>query len=137
MLFVKILRMEISAAYRPHEVRLLKMDGKSVVDQTLRHSILVYFSLVFLLFGFGCLFVIGVEPDANWKGSTNKLIDSASAVAATLNNIGPGLGEVGPTQNYAGFSGASKLLFVFLMMLGRLEIFPILVLMSPRFWRDQ
>ena len=58
-------------------------------------------------------------------------------MAATLNNIGPGLGTVGATQNYGHFGIPSKMLFVFLMMLGRLEIFPILVLLVPRFWRDQ
>jgi len=69
--------------------------------------------------------------------SKNKLIDSASAVAATLNNIGPGLGTVGATQNYASFSPLTKSLFIWLMMLGRLEVFPILVLLAPGFWRDQ
>ena len=65
----------------------------------------------------------------------HKLIDSASAVAATLNNIGPGLGVVGATQNYAGFSQPAKLLFTWLMMLGRVEIFSVVVLFSPKFWR--
>ncbi|TWU22203.1 Trk system potassium uptake protein TrkG [Novipirellula galeiformis] len=64
-----------------------------------------------------------------------KLLDSASAVAATLNNIGPGLGVVGATQNYAGFSQGAKLLFVWLMMLGRVEVFSVLVLIFPSFWR--
>ena len=64
------------------------------------------------------------------------LLDSASAVAATLNNIGPGLGTVGPTKNYGHFGELSKLLFVWLMMLGRLEIFPVLVLCIPGFWRN-
>ncbi|WP_153558622.1 TrkH family potassium uptake protein [Roseimaritima sediminicola] len=64
-----------------------------------------------------------------------KLLDSASAVAATLNNIGPGLGVVGATKNYAGFSQGAKLLFVWLMMLGRVELFSVLVLLSPNFWR--
>ena len=64
-----------------------------------------------------------------------KLLDSASAVAATLNNIGPGLGVVGATRNYAGFSQHGKLLFVFLMMLGRVEIYCILLLFAPSFWR--
>ncbi|MEL7497393.1 MAG: TrkH family potassium uptake protein [Planctomycetota bacterium] len=138
VLFVKILGMEVDAAFSPKEVRLLRMDGKPVEDQTLRHSILVYFSLVFLLFGFSFIFVVGLEPLSTWGGDgSNKLIDSASAVTATLNNIGPGLGVVGPTQNYSNFSGLSKTLFILLMMLGRLEIFPILVLFSPRFWRDQ
>ncbi len=65
----------------------------------------------------------------------DKLLDSASAVAATLNNIGPGLGVVGATKNYANFSQAAKLLFVWLMMLGRVEVFSVLVLVFPTFWR--
>ena len=137
ILFVKIMRMEVEAAFNPHEVQLLKLDGKSVDDQKLRHSILVYFALIMVLFPIACLIVIGIEPNSTWGGSPdNKLIDSISAVAATLNNIGPGLGVVGPTQNYSAFSGISKMLFILLMMLGRLEIFPILVLFSPKFWRD-
>ena len=63
----------------------------------------------------------------------HKLIDTASAIAATLNNIGPGLGTVGATQNYGHFS-PSKLLFVWLMMLGRVEVLVILCLFSRRFW---
>jgi len=137
ILFVKILRMEVETAFNPNKVQLLKLDGKSIDDQKLRHSILVYFALVFFLFVVAFLFVVGVEHDSTWGGpSENKLIDSASAVAATLHNIGPGLGVVGPTQNYSAFSSITKTLFILLMMLGRLEIFPILVLFSPRFWRD-
>ena len=91
-----------------------------------------------MLFVFGFVFVLMVEPDVTWGVDPgNKLIDSASAVAATLNNIGPGLGVVGSSQNYANFSFLTKSLFIWLMMLGRLEIFPILVLFAPRFWRDQ
>ena len=85
--------------------------------------------------------LVGIEPDSTWTTSgqplNNKLIDSASAVAATLHNIGPGIGLVGPTQNYAAFSTPAKLMFTFLMMLGRLELFAILVLMIPSFWRDR
>lgn len=138
ILFVKILRMEVDAAYNPKEVRLLKMDGKPMDDQTLRHSILVYFGLISLLFAISFMILFSLEPNSTWNGHPDhKLIDSASAVTATLNNIGPGLGAVGPTQNYSNFSGTAKSLFILLMMLGRLEIFPILVLFLPRFWRDQ
>ena len=138
VLFVKILRMEIEQSFHPKEVRLLKLAGKPADDQTLRHSILVYFGLVMSLFVFGFLFVVMFEPDLTWgMNSQNKLIDSASAVASTLNNIGPGLGIVGATQNYANFSDMTKVLFIWLMMLGRLEILPVLVLFAPRFWRDQ
>ena len=138
VLFIKILRMEVEGSFQPKEVRLLKLGGKPAGDQTLRHSILVYFGLILLLFVFGFLFVMAFEPDFIWGANPdNKLIDSASAVAATLNNIGPGLGIVGATQNYSDFSFPTKSLFIWLMMLGRLEIFPILVLFAPRFWRDQ
>ncbi len=137
VLFVKILGMEIEHSFHPKEVRLLKLGGKPVDDQALRHSIMVYFGLVSSLFVFGLVFVVMFEPDLTWGDSPqNKLIDSASAVAATLNNIGPGLGLVGATQNYANFCDMNKTLFIWFMMLGRLEILPILVLFAPRFWRD-
>ena len=138
VLLVKILRLEIEHAYQPRVVRLLKVSGKPLDDQNLRHSIVVYFSLIVVLFAFAFLFVILFEPDLTWGVDTrNKLIDSASAVASTLNNIGPGLGTVGATQNYSNFSPLTKSLFIWLMMLGRLEVFPILVLLVPNFWRDQ
>ncbi len=74
------------------------------------------------------------ESERDFLG--NKLLDCASAIAATLHNVGPGLGVVGPTTNFAGFAPWSKILFVFLMMLGRLEMFSILVLFVPAFWRQ-
>ncbi|MFW6125238.1 MAG: potassium transporter TrkG, partial [Pirellulales bacterium] len=67
----------------------------------------------------------------------NKLIDAAGAVAATLNNIGPGLGVIGATKNYTHFVWYTKLMMICLMMLGRLELYVILVLFVPRFWRSQ
>lgn len=137
VLFVKILRLEMEQAYRPRVVRPLRIGNESVDDQSLRRTILVYFCFVLILFVSSWLFVIMVEPDSTWGPfAHNKLIDSASAVASTLNNIGPGLGTVGASQNYGHFSGISKFLFVWLMMLGRLEIFSILALIFPGFWRD-
>jgi trk system potassium uptake protein TrkH len=58
-----------------------------------------------------------------------------TAVAATFNNIGPGLDAVGPAGNYAGFNNLTKFSLSLVMIMGRLEIFPILVLFSPRTWR--
>lgn len=62
------------------------------------------------------------------------LVTSFTSVAATLNNIGPGLGEVGPTGSFAGFSPLSKLVFCFDMLAGRLELLPILLLFLPSMW---
>ena len=141
ILFVKVLRLEVEQAYHPSVIRPLRIAGEPVEDQSLRKNILVYFGLVLIIFMASWLFTLGVEPDSTWTGYEHdvdhKLIDSASCVAATLNNIGPGLGVVGARQNYGGFSVPSKLLFTWLMMLGRLEIFVILVLFVPSFWRSQ
>jgi trk system potassium uptake protein TrkH len=60
---------------------------------------------------------------------------SMGAVAATINNIGPGLGGVGPTDNYAHLPSALKWFLSFLMMLGRLEIYTVIILLSPTFWK--
>jgi len=141
ILFYKILFLEVEQAYRPSVVRPLRLGGEPVEDQGLRQNILVYFGLVLVLFILSWMLVVAIEPDETWiaggGSAQHKLIDSASGVAATLNNIGPGLGTIGATKNYANFTPFSKLLFTFLMMLGRLEIFPIIVLFSPGFWRSR
>lgn len=138
VLFLKVLRLEIEQAFHPTVVRPLRLGGNTVDDPDLRKNILVYFSLILVIFVFSWMFVVTVEPDSTWGVTPeHKLIDSASGVAATLNNIGPGLGTVGATQNYGHFSASSKILFVWLMMVGRLEVFAILVLFIPSFWRTR
>ncbi len=157
ILFYKILRLEIEKSHRPRVVRLIRIGGSTVDEPNLPHSIVVYFSMILALFVFGWLLLITFEPNTMWEKAAispeaaemgpvyveatvinnleEKLLDSASAVAATLNNIGPGLGVVGAERNYAGFSQGAKLLFVWLMMLGRVEVFSVLVLFFPSFWR--
>jgi len=139
ILFVKILRLEVEQAFHPSVVRTLRLGGETVGNPDLRRQILVYFGLITAIFVSAWLFTVALEPESTWTDyghePEHKLVDAASAVAATLNNIGPGLGVVGATKNYANFSPASKLLFIWLMMLGRLEIYVILVLVAPAFWR--
>ena len=137
ILFVKILGQEIEHAYHPSVVRPLRLGGVVYDNQEMRRSILIYFGLVAIIFMASWLAIVAVEPNSTWPLDQieNKLIDSASAVAATLNNIGPGLGIVGSTNNYSDFSPASKLIFTWLMMLGRLELFSILVIFSWPFWK--
>jgi trk system potassium uptake protein TrkH len=141
ILFVKILGLETEQSFHPSVVRPLRLGGEPVEDQALRKHILVYFGLIFLIFTAGWLFVISLEPDSTWTDNghiaEHKLIDGASCVAATLNNIGPGYGVIGPTKNYTHFQWYTKTLFIWLMMIGRLEIYVILVLFIPGFWRSQ
>ena len=140
ILFIKVLRLEIERAFRPHVVRPLTLAGNQV-DESQKHDVMVYFSLVLLIFILGWLTLSTIEPHTQWLGETDvqgeKLLDCASAVAATLNNIGPGIGVVGPHSNYSQFSDPGKLLLALLMLLGRLELFTILVLFFPSFWKDQ
>ncbi len=155
ILFYKVLRLEIEKAHHPRVIRCIRIGGSMVEDPSLAHGIVVYFSMILAIFVFSWLLLITFEPDSTWGVSDSvtagtateldrqlrhdthdeKLLDCASAVAATLNNIGPGLGVVGATRNYAGFSQGAKLLFVWLMMLGRVEVFSVMVLIFPSFWR--
>lgn len=140
VLFVKMMRLEIERAFRPNVVRPLRLAGKPL-DDAVRHDVVVYVALVLFVFVSGWMLLAAVEPDTQWqqRGDTRgeKLIDCASAVAATFNTVGPGLGVLGPRSNYAGFSEQGKVILTLLMLLGRLELFAILVLFSPAFWRSQ
>ncbi len=136
VLLAKILRQEVELAGHPRVIRPLRLGSQAVSDPALRKNVLVYCCLIMVIFVASWVFIVGFETEVIWGHAIeHKLIDCASGVAATLNNIGPGLGIVGATQQYTAFSPVTKLLFVVLMMLGRLELFSILVLFSPRFWR--
>ena len=136
ILFVKILRHEVELLYHPNVIRPLKLGNETFDDKDMRRGILAYFGFIAALFMLTWLIIMAVEPDTTWHQDdvSNKLVDNSSAVIATLNNIGPGLGIVGATSNYGAYSPVSKLVFTWLMMLGRLEIFSILILFSPAFW---
>ena len=121
-LLIKTGIQEIRRTISPNRHTSLKFDGKSV-DSQLQRSINVYFMVYALFFTFSLLFVSIHAPN---------FITAFSAVAATFNNIGPGLDMVGPTSNYAGLSDLSKIVLSFAMIAGRLEILPVLILFSPR-----
>ena len=116
---------EIRKAAKPNSVITVRYNGKKI-DEGMARNILSYFILYVLVF---VLSVIIVSFD-NFSFGTN-----VSAVIATLNNIGPGIEAVGATGNYAGYSVVSKLVFSADMLLGRLELFPLFVLILPRTWR--
>lgn len=136
VLFAKILRLEVLQAYRPRLVKPLQLGEQVIDDPAMRKGIPIYFCFVFGIFAASWVLLVAIEPNSTWGiDPANKLIDTASAICATLHNIGPGLGTVGPATNYGHFTSLSKCIFTVLMMLGRLEIYPILVLAFPSFWR--
>jgi len=96
-----------------------------VAPRVLTH-IMVFLLVYMATFGFGTLVVAALGMD---------MVSAAGAVATSLGNIGPGLGVVGPVYNFSEVPEAAKWVLSFLMLMGRLELFSILVLFTPFFWR--
>lgn len=124
VLIVKSIFLELGQVLHPHGVQRMRMDGKTV-DSKMLNSIYIFLTTYFLIF---FLSVLAVSLDG-FNFETN-----FTAVAATLNNIGPGLAGVGPTRNFYAYSHLSKLILIFDMLAGRLELLPMLILFYPRTW---
>ena len=141
VLFYKILQLELEQVFHPTVVRPVRLGGKPLENPDIRKDVVLYFGVIVVIAVIGWIALIAVEPDATWVDAgispENKLMDCASAVAATINGVGPGLGIVGESENYSHFHSASKFILTWLMLLGRLEVFTILVLFVPRFWKDR
>ncbi len=116
---------EISMLIHPREVKKIKLDSHPVEHETVR-SVNAYMVSYILIYAISVLLI----SFDNCDFTTN-----FTAVVATLNNIGPGLEMVGPTQNFGFFSDGSKLVLIFDMLAGRLELFPMLMLCTPSAWR--
>ncbi|MEE9299477.1 MAG: TrkH family potassium uptake protein, partial [Acidimicrobiia bacterium] len=106
--------------------------GKDPVPDPIAESIQSFFLLYMFVFMSATLAFTVFESIA---GANLDLVTSASAVASALGNIGPGLAEVGPASNYAALPAAGKWLLSFVMILGRLELFPVLLLFTRELWR--
>lgn len=131
LIAVKVCVAEIERVFRPNVVRPFKIGG-SPVDSQMRLTTMVYVLTILALFVAGTMTLMLLEG-----GGRCNLTTAAAATAATLNNIGPGFGAVGAAENYGWFSMPSKLVLTALMALGRLELYALLVLFTPRFWRTQ
>lgn len=125
ILLFKEVRKEFSLLVHPRNVKLVKMDGKTVNHDIMRTTSM-YLVLYIGVFAISFLLVSIDNMD---------FTTSFTAVAANLNNTGPGLGAVGPVGNYADFSILSKIVFIFDMLAGRLELYPILLLFAPSAWK--
>ncbi|NMA03584.1 MAG: TrkH family potassium uptake protein [Clostridiales bacterium] len=124
LILIKLIKRDIAKLFHPSAFISIKNSGKKVTDETIM-SINGFFILYIMIFVISTI-IISLEG--------LDIVSTSSAVAATLGNIGPGLGFVGPANNFGGFSPASKILFSFLMLLGRLEIFTSITLVLPKNW---
>ena len=125
IILFKAIRKELYMMIHPRMVQKIKMDGRAIPHETLRSTNV--FMSVYLVILFASVLLISINE---YDFTTN-----FTAVAATLNNIGPGLELVGPTQNFALFSPFSKCILIFDMLAGRLELFPLLIIMFPACWK--
>ena len=127
MILIKTMFKEITSFLHPRSVKKVTVEGKVVEHDTVRATnvFIVSYILIFVT----SLFLITID--------NNDLVTNFTSVAATINNVGPGLSMVGPTQNFSHFSGLSKYVFMFDMLAGRLEIFPLLLLFSPSVWKGK
>ena len=125
MIGFKTWKNEMQSFIHPKSIRHIKYDGKPL-DKTVEHSVARYFITYLTIFIISLVFI-------SFEGKD--LITNFTAVAATLNNIGPGLNIVGPTGNYSSFNVFSKFVFIFDMLAGRLELYPMLLIFHPSVWR--
>lgn len=126
VILVKTLGKELHSYIHPKSIKKIKVENKPVEHEVVR-STNVYFITYMILFSASVLAI-------SFEGKD--LITNFTAVAATINNIGPGLEMVGPTQNFGLFSPFSKYILMFDMLAGRLELFPLLILFHPAIWKD-
>jgi trk system potassium uptake protein len=125
LLLGKTAAQEIERQVRPTTVQVLRVGGR-VFSEEVRKGILAFFSLYVLIVAGGTIVMAAIGVDAT---------TAVSSVIASLNIIGPGLGEVGATENYAAIPSGGLWFLSALMLAGRLEVFTVLVLLTPSFWR--
>ena len=123
---LKTVKKEIMLNVHPSSVKKIKMEGKPVAHETIR-STNVFLITYMVIFATSCFLLAFDEHD---------LVTNFTAVVATLNNIGPGLEQVGPIGNYASFTPFSKYVLMFNMLAGRLELYPMLMILNYDMWKS-
>jgi len=125
MLCFKYCYKELFTSIHPRAVSHVKIGGKTVPEEVMR-SVLGFMALYMGLFALSSVLLAGLGVD---------FVTSFSAVAATIGNVGPGFGLVGPVENYAKIPCLGKWLLVWCMLLGRLEVYTVIIMLVPEFWR--
>ncbi len=127
LLMAKKLRRDLHRMIHPRSVKAIRLNGKQVDESTLDD--LSAYLMAYVGIAAGAFLLLSLD--------VGDLTATFTAMVTCLNNVGPGLGAVGPTGNFAFFSDASTWLLSFLMLLGRLEIFPLLLIFSPSLYRNR
>lgn len=125
MVVFKFIGSELKKLFHPHGIFPIRM-GDRTVNEPLVLNIMGFVATYILVFFLSVLVMTGLGLDID---------TSVGAVAATLGNVGPGIGGVGPLDNYSHIPALGKWILSFLMLVGRLELFTVLVLFTRTFWR--
>lgn len=128
LLLVKSGLREIKYMLHPRAVVAVKLEGKPTEPEVLRGT--ASYIIVYLMLFASSIFFIEMLEECD-------LVTGFTAVAACINNVGPGFGDVGPAGNFSALTGVSKLILSFNMLAGRLEIFPIIMLFAPSTWKNR
>lgn len=127
LVLFKMIKREVYKIFHPRAVIPVKVNNRTLSSDVLS-SIMTFFALYIIIFMIGTI-VISLEGIG--------IVSASSAVASCIGNIGPGFEFVGPSNTFSGFSYLSKMFLSFLMLFGRLELFTMLILFSPKFWKDE
>ncbi len=125
LILMKSIKKELFFIVHPRSVKKIRMDGQ-VIEHDILRSINVFMATYFIIIMLSILLISLENKDT---------VTTVTSVITTLNNIGPGLELVGPIGNFSSFSALSKFVFMFDMLAGRLEIFPMLILFMPGTWK--
>jgi len=131
LVVLKSIRRQLFTSAHPNAVKPVRLGG-FVIDEEVIKAIYGFTLLYLLVFGVAAVFI---ALDAGRVGMELSTLEAVSASLATIGNIGPGFGLLGPFGSYLAFPDSSKLLMAFLMWIGRLEILPVIVLFTGAFWR--
>lgn len=126
MILLKSSIVEIRHMLHPRSYNIIRVNGKNVGKETL-HNVLVFFSLYIMILSGSCVVIAALDGF--------DLVTTFTSVATCISNVGPGLSLVGPTGNFSIFSPVSKILLSICMLMGRLEIFPMVILFYPSTWK--
>ncbi|MDP6987024.1 MAG: TrkH family potassium uptake protein [Phycisphaerales bacterium] len=127
---LQVLWGELERFFRPNVIRPLKVSGH-VIDHEQKLNVVTYVLGTIVLFAIGAVVIMALEAEA----SNCTFTTAATTSLATISTVGPGLDGIGAIRNYGWFTDTTKIFLCFLMLVGRLEVFVILVLFHPRFWR--
>jgi trk system potassium uptake protein TrkH len=126
IILVKNSFLELKRQLHPSAIIPVRLNGRAV-DPSITYNVVAFIMMYIIIFAIGSIIITMFDID---------LMTAMGAVATSLGNVGPGIGHVGPTDNFAWLPSGAKWFLAIIMLIGRLELFTVLILFTPYFWRQ-